>query len=90
MRDPSDLMTAELPEIEPLPPTPLDQLPQAARREALQFQGPKQRPRCGACKHIDVFYLRPDSPTEAERMRCKLADFPVQAGAICVSFVAQS
>lgn len=86
MRDPADQVTAELPGVEPPPPIPLDQLRQAARREALQFQGPKQRPRCGACRHVEVFFIRPDSPTEAERTRCKRWDFPVQAGAICVDF----
>lgn len=88
MRDPADLVTATLPGVEPLPPTPLDQLPQAARREALQFQGPKDRPRCGACRNVEVFYIRPDSTTEAERVRCRKWNFPVQAGAICCSFLA--
>ena len=90
MRDPADLVTATLPGVESLPPIPFDQLPQAARREAMQFQGPKERPRCGACKHVEVVSncfvpggLRP------ERMRCKLGDFPVQAGAVCARYEAK-
>ena len=88
MRDATDQVTAEIPGLEPLAPLPPPAPSQADRRAAVVFLGPKERPRCGACRHVEVFYIRPDSPTEAERTRCKLGDFPVQAGAICNQFCA--
>lgn len=86
MVDPTDKVTPTLPGIEPLPPMALEEMTQAARREALQFMGPKERPRCGSCRHVEVLQVPArlkGQPAEVERMRCSLAGFPVQAGAIC-------
>jgi hypothetical protein len=86
MRDPHDQVTGELPAIEPPPPVPFEQLPQAARREAMRFQGPKARPACHQCRFCTMQTHEEDTPFERITLRCSVGGFPVQRGAVCEHF----
>jgi|GEM_PF-3315355 len=82
MRCEHDTLTAELPGLPALPVKP-PKTTQAQRLQAVAYQGPKERPGCGNCKHFECYYLNPDSLSEREMTRCKSGDFPVHRGGIC-------
>ena len=84
MIDASDIGTLALPGIPSAPPAPPKT--QALRREAMGFQGPRQRAGCQHCAHLTFDLL--GSHHESERIRCGKGDFPVQRGAFCNDFVA--
>ena len=86
MIDVDDIDTFALPGIPPAPPAPPKT--QALRREAMGFQGPRQRVACQYCAHLTLELLGTGSHHESERIRCGKGDFPVQRGAFCNDFVA--
>ena len=90
MIDAADKMTAQLDGLEPLPPIPLEQRPQAERLALMHYTGPRDaaRPMCGNCQHASLIHVWPDSPAKAIRHRCSKGGFPVQRGGLCMQFSA--
>ena len=87
MIDVDDIETLALPSIPPAPPAPR-RTSQALRREAMGFQGPRQRPACQYCTYLTLELLGTGSYHEWERIRCGKGDFPVQRGALFNDFAA--
>ena len=84
MRDCADLMTAEIPVVEPLPPPPPPRKTIAVRMAECSYAGPLDREdTCRHCKHRVAVVQNADSWAESETHRCKLHGFPVQLGAVC-------
>lgn len=84
MRDRSDLMTAEIPGVEPLPPEPPKRPVIAVRMAECSYSGPLTRDdTCRHCKHLGGTLNNVGSWAESVSHRCKLHDFPVQLGAVC-------
>ena len=84
MIDASDIGTLDLPGIPSVPP----KTSQDMRREAMGFQGPRQRAGCQHCAHLTFDLLDTGSNFEAKRIRCGKGDFPVQRGAFCNDYKA--
>ena len=76
MRDPLDVVTAELPTLPPGGPDPA-WLTIKARRHRCGYKGPKEAPACRGCLHLGAASL--DTPGVC----CTLHDFSTQLGAIC-------
>lgn len=73
MRDANDLMTADIPGLEPLPAKPV-RTTIAQRMAACVYQDPKTVRSCRNCRHL-VGY--------GSHALCGLHDFPVALGALC-------
>ena len=86
MRDSTDQATAELPTLGGYQYKRSDKDNQSKRAAALAYQGPKDRPRCETCKHVDIQILNPDAMHEREIRRCTLGRFQVMRGGICAKF----
>ena len=83
MRDAHDVMTCEIPGVEPLPPKPV-RLTIADRMHQSAYAGPLTRDdTCRHCKHLGGTLNNVGSWAESVSHRCKLHDFPVQLGAVC-------
>lgn len=83
MRDTTDQATAELQGYPAYHYKAAERDNQGKRAAALGYQGPKERPRCETCQHVDIQVLNPDAMHEREIRRCKLGAFQVMRGGIC-------
>lgn len=83
MRDPAELVTAELPTIEP-PPPPAPKEPTAAERRLIcAYQDPKSVRSCRNCRHRQDVLQGTGGVCESFTVRCRKHAFPVQLGALC-------
>lgn len=86
MRDAKDKTTAELPDLPAYQYKKAERDNQAKRAAALGYKGPKERPRCEICAHVDIQVLNPDAMHEREIRRCKLGSFQVMRGGFCLKY----
>lgn len=59
------------------------------RRFAQGWMAPATRPMCGNCRHVEAYFLRPDSLSETERFRCTRGDFATGKQALCTEWEAR-
>lgn len=79
MKQAEDHLTIDLLEGEPVKLTRTN----AERREAMNYQGPKERPCCRSCKHVETVEHFPDTCTAFERHWCRVGGFRVMLGGVC-------
>lgn len=83
MRDLHDVITAEIPGVDPLPVKP-PRTTIGERRLICAYQDPKTVRTCRNCRHRVGNVHNPDSYAESVSHRCGMHDFPVALGAMCV------
>lgn len=79
MKQAEDDLTIDLIEGEPVKLTTTHE----QRVKALDYRGPKTRPACRNCRHIETNYHQPDTLMAFERHWCKVGGFRVQLGGCC-------
>jgi len=79
MKQAEDDLTIDLIEGEPVKLTHTN----ADRKKAMAYQGPKERPCCRGCKHVETVVHFENTAGSFERHWCRIGGFRVMLGGVC-------